>query len=475
MIAILPLVIVSVTAMVVLIVGLFVRHEQSPVLAAISLIGIGVAIVATIALWGQNRVAFSGAVVADSYFVFFGAVCLGIVALTIILSSEFVTRENFSAAEYYALLLFTGAGMLVLSSARDLIVLLIGLEILSISLYVLAGFARERLTSEEAAIKYFLLGAFSLSFLVYGTALMYGATGSTRFVAIAVALQTGGILQNPLLLAACGLILVGFAFKLSLVPFHMWTPDVYEGAPTSITAFMSVGTKAAVFAALLRLLTEALPAIRGDWVDVLWGISILSMVLGNFAAVTQRNVKRMLAYSSVAQAGYMLIAVIAAGTAGRDALMFYVAAYAVTNLGAFAVVQGLSGKTDEDTNMLDFDGLGSRSPMLAAAMAIFMLSLAGIPATAGFMAKLYVFSAAIQGGYLDLAIIGVLTSAIATFYYLKLIVAMYMRPSGESAPAVRVPLSLGLIIVVTLIFTIQMGVLPSFPLHAAQATLFALH
>ncbi len=473
-VAILPLVIISVTAMVVLIVGLFVRHEQSAVLAAISLIGVGASIAATLALWGQNRSAYGGSIVIDSYFVFFGAVCLGIVALTIILSSEFVSREGFSAGEYYTLLLFTGAGMLILVSSRDLIILLIGLEVLSISLYVLAGFARDRLTSEEAAIKYFLLGAFSLSFLVYGTALMYGATGSTQFAAVASAIQNGALLHSPLLLAACGLILVGFAFKLSLVPFHMWTPDVYEGAPTSVTAFMSVGTKAAVFAALLRLLAEALPSLQNEWANILWGLAVLSMILGNFAAVTQRNVKRMLAYSSVAQAGYMLIGVVASGAAGRNALLFYVAAYAVTNLGAFAVVQGLSGKLDEDTNLVAFEGLASRSPVLAGAMAIFMLSLAGVPLTAGFMAKLYVFSAAIQGGYLDLAIIGVLTSAVATFYYLKLIVAMYMHPADPDTSTIRVPGSLALIVVVAVMLTIQMGILPVFPLNAAEATLVAL-
>ena len=474
MMAILPLVIVSVTAMVVLIVGLFVRHEQSAVLAVISLVGVALALVASIALWGQDRSAFSGMVILDGFSIFFGAVCIAIVALSIVLSAEFVSREGFSAGEYYTLLLFAGAGMLILTVSRDLIPLLIGLEVLSISLYVLAGFARERLTSEEAALKYFLLGSFSLAFLVYGTALTYGATGSTQFEAIASALQSGGLLRNPLLLTACGLILVGFAFKLSLVPFHMWTPDVYEGAPTSITAFMSVGTKAAVFAALLRLLTEAFPSIRGDWANILWGLAILSMLLGNFAAVTQRNVKRLLAYSSVAQAGYMLIAVVAAGTAGRNALMFYVAAYAVSNLGAFAVVQAVSGKTDEETKLLNFEGLASRNPVLAGAMTIFMLSLAGVPPTAGFMAKLYVFEAAIQGNYPDLAIIGVLTSAVATFYYLKLIVAMYMHPSGEKAVAVRVPASLALILVVTAILTVQMGILPSFPLNAAQATLLAL-
>ncbi len=469
--AILPVIVISLAAMVVLIAGLFVRQEQSAVLGAIALVGVGVAIVVTVGLWGQNRPAFGGAVVADSFFVFFGAVSLVIVALTIILSAEFVTREGFSAGEYYTLLLFSGAGMLILAASRDLIVLLLGLEILSMSLYVLAGFARERLTSEEAAIKYFLLGSFSLGLLVYGAALMFGATGSTQFTAIAQAVQTGGLLANPLLLVASGLILVGFGFKLSFVPFHMWTPDVYEGAPTAITAFMAVGTKAAVFGALLRLLTEALPALRGEWAVVLWALAILTMILGNFAAVIQRNVKRMLAYSSIAQAGYMLVAVVSANALGRGALMFYVAAYAVMNLGAFAVIQVLSGKDDANTNLAAFDGLGSRNPLLAAAMAIFMLSLAGIPPTAGFMAKLYVFSAAVQAGYVELAVVGVLTSAVATFYYLKLIVAMYMRPSEVSVSAVRIPASLALILIVAVILTLQMGILPSFPLDVAQATL----
>jgi NADH-quinone oxidoreductase subunit N len=341
------------------------------------------------------------------------------------------------------------------------------------SLYVLAGYARERLTSEEAAVKYFLLGSFSLGLLVYGTALMFGATGSTRFTDIAQALQQANLLRDPLLLAASALILVGFGFKLSLVPFHMWTPDVYEGSPTSITAFMSVGTKAAVFAALLRFLSEALPALRGDWSVVLWALAILTMVLGNFAAVLQRNVKRMLAYSSVAQAGYMLVAVVAAGTLGRDALLFYVAAYAVMNIGAFAVIQVLSGRDDQSTDLDRFDGLASRSPLLAAAMAVFMLSLAGIPPTAGFMAKLYVFSAAVQGGYVELAIIGVLTSAVATFYYLKLIVAMYMRPAEAGSESLRVPASLALVLAVAIVLTIQMGILPSFPLSAAHAVLAA--
>ena len=468
---ILPIVIVSITAMVVLVVGLFIPREQGGALGAIGLIGVGGGIVSEVALWGQNRPAFSGEIVADGFSVFFGVLALAIVALTIILSAEFVTREGFSAAEYYTLILFSGAGMLILVASRDLIVLLIGLEVLSMSLYVLAGFARERLTSEEAAIKYFLLGSFSLALLVYGSALMYGATGSTQFGAIAVALQKPGLASNPILLIASALILVGFAFKLSFVPFHMWTPDVYEGAPTSITAFMAVGTKASVFAALLRLLTEAIPALHVEWSIVLWALAILTMILGNVAAIVQPNVKRMLAYSSVGQAGYMLVAVVASNDLGKSALMYYVAAYAVMNLGAFAVIQVLSGRQDDNTLLSSFDGLAARNPLLAAAMTVFMLSLAGIPPTAGFMAKLYVFNSAIQADYSELAIIGVLTSAIATFYYLKLIVAMYMRPTDDGAIAVRIPASLGLVLVVTVALTIQMGVLPSFPLSLAASTL----
>jgi len=469
-----PLAIVSVTAMIVLLVGLFVRRDQSPVLGAISLVGVSVALVATLALWGQNRTAFDGAIAGDSFFAFFGAVSLAIVAMTIILSAEFVTREGFQPGEYYSLLLFSSAGALILAMSRDLIVLLIGLEVLSMSLYVLAGFARERLASEEAAIKYFLLGSFSLALLVYGTALIYGVTGSTQFADIASALQKPNVLSNPLLLVAAGLLLVGFAFKLSFVPFHQWTPDVYEGSPTSVTAFMSVGVKAAVFAALLRVLNEALPGLQTEWSAVLWALAILTMILGNFAAIVQTNVKRMLAYSSIAQAGYMLIAVVASSSLGRDALMFYVAAYAVMNIGAFAVVQTLSGREDDDTTFAAFDGLGQRSPLVAGAMAIFMFSLAGLPPTAGFIAKLYVFTAAVQSGQLALALVAVVTSVVGSFYYLRLVVAMFMRPSRRGIAPVRVPASLGLILVVAVLLTIQMGILPAFPLDAAHATL-ALH
>ena len=284
MVAILPLIIVSVTAMVVLIVGLFVRHEQSPVLAAISLVGVALAFVATIALWGQDRSAFSGLVVVDSFFVFFGAVCLGIVALTIVLSSEFVNREGFSAGEYYTLLLFTAAGMLILTSSRDLIALLIGLEVLSISLYVLAGFARERLTSEEAAIKYFLLGAFSSAFFLYGVALLYGYAGSVQLSRIAEA-SAGTDRPDTLLFGGLALLIIGLLFKGSVGPFHTWTPDVYQGAATPVTAFMAACTKVAAFGAILRVLTVGFEGTRWEWRGLLWGVAIVSMVIGAVPSV----------------------------------------------------------------------------------------------------------------------------------------------------------------------------------------------
>jgi NADH-quinone oxidoreductase subunit N len=268
---------------------------------------------------------------------------------------------------------------------------------------------------------------------------------------------------TPLLLVGVGLLLVGFAFKLSFVPFHMWTPDVYEGAPTAVTAFMSVGTKAAVFGALLRLVTEALPAVRPGWASVLWALALLTMILGNVAAITQRNVKRMLAYSSIAQAGYILVALVAADRLGISGVLFYVAAYAFMSLGAFAVVVAVSREGDRRVEVSDYAGLGSSNPLLAAAMTLFMLSLAGVPPTAGFLAKLYVFTAAIQAGYADLAVVGALTSAVATFYYLWVVVQMYMRPPSAELKLqpIRVPASLVAMLAVAAFFTLQLGILPS--------------
>lgn len=469
-----PTIVVSVTAMVLMLLGLFVSKERSAILAGVSIVGLAIALVADLALWGGSRSSFHGAAVADELFVYFGAVALVITMLAVLLSHDYLRREDLPIGEFYALMLFSTAGSLILVAARELVVVLLGIEVLSLAMYVLAGYARGRVASEEAALKYFLLGSFSFGFLVYGTALIFGATGSTDYGRIAAEIAKSG--SSTLLMAGVGLLFVGFAFKLALVPFHMWTPDVYDGAPTVVTGFMSVATKAAVFGALLRLLSEALPAIRADWAPVLWGLAILTMLLGNVTAIVQKNAKRMLAYSSIGQAGYILVALVSADRLGVSGTLFYVAVYAFVNLGAFAVLAVISGPGDEGVRVSDLAGLGVRNPWLAGAMALFMLSLAGLPPTAGFPAKFYVFSAAVQAGYPELAIIGVLTSAAATFFYLYVIVQMFMRPPASEAQSTSIPVPAAIVVllVVAGFFTIQMGIMPALPLDAAQAAFAGL-
>jgi NADH-quinone oxidoreductase subunit N len=443
-------------AMLVLVVGLATGKDQGGLLAALCVVGlIGIGVVAAMA-WGLPRTAFGRMAVVDNFYVFFAILSLSATALAVILSSSYTARMGLAYPEFYALLIFGAAGMLVMASASNLIVLLVGIEVLSLSLYVLAGFTRTRLVAEEAALKYFLLGAFAIGLLIYGSAMIYGATGSLDYAGIALALQNGG-LDNLMLMAGLGLVLVGFAFKLSLVPFHMWVPDVYEGSPTPVTAFMAVGTKAAVFAALIRMLTTAFPAAQAEWGPLLAVLAALTMVVGNAAAVVQTNIKRLLGYSAIAHAGYVLMA-LAAG--GNDAVLFYLVAYTAMNLGAFAVMVAVSEGSEDRLTLDDYAGLAQRNPWLAAAMAIFMLSLAGVPPTAGFLGKVMVFQAAIQGGYLWLAIIGVLTSIAALYYYLKVVVAMYMAKPQSSPRASRATASMVLVVVVALFFTVQLGIIP---------------
>jgi NADH-quinone oxidoreductase subunit N len=468
-----PTIVLSVAAMVVLMIGVFVDERARGLLAGLTLVGIAIAFLVSLA--GRDLGDPNAMVVGDGFSTFFTVVILIVAAITVFLSKDYVARHTLSLGEYYALLLFCCAGMALVVSAADLIIVLLGIEILSIALYVLSGFTRERATAQEAAMKYFLLGAFSLSFLIYGTAFVFGVVHSTRFGAIAQALRPGAavsLLSNPLLLAGLGLILVGFAFKLSLVPFHMWTPDAYEGAPTPITAFMSVATKAAVFAVLLRFLYFAVPSLRPEWASVLWALAVLTMVIGNVAAIVQSSVKRMLAYSSIGQAGYILVGAVAGDAFSQPAVMFYLLAYAFMNVGAFAVLMAIGGDEgvgDSDPTIADLNGLGQRRPLLAGAMAVFMLSLAGIPLTAGFIAKLYVFTAALRAGYGELVVIGVLTSAIATFYYLRIIAAMWMRPAEPGAPPIQLTGLLSTLLVVLVIGTIGLGILPAAPLTLATA------
>ena len=427
---ILPLVAVSVGAMVVMLVGVQVEDEDSAGLGFLALVALLAAFVLTMFELGQNTLAFHGALAVDDYAVFFEAVILIATALTVAMSLQYAADAALAGAEYYALVLFAALGMMLMAAAGDLIIIFLGLETMSIAIYALAGFIRRDPKSNEAAIKYFLLGAFSTGFLLYGIALVYGATGTIRLEPIRAALASG-IVANPLLLLGLGMMLIGFGFKVAAVPFHMWTPDAYEGAPTPITAFMAVGVKLAAFAGFLRIFTANLGAISTEWTKVLWVVAVLTMTAGNVVALVQTNIKRMLAYSAIAQAGYVIVGM-AAGS-GHDAggaILYYLLAYAFTSLGAFAVVVALDRGAEAHDEIGDYRGLARDHPGLAAAMALCLLSFTGIPPLAGFVAKFYVFAAALNAGLVWLVVIAVLNSAASAYYYIGVIVAMYMQEGG---------------------------------------------
>ena len=434
----LPLIFLTVWACVLLLVDLFIPKGRKGWTAFLAAVGLASAMGLTLAHVGQEGTAFSGMVVLDGFSSFLDLLFLATGLLGIALAYGYLKRMGIERGEYYALLLFSVTGMMLMAQAADLIIIFLALELLSIPLYVLSAFARPRLDSEEAGLKYFLLGAFSTGFVVYGIALVFGATGATQLAEIVSAVAgsgSGPVVNLPLLGVGAALILVGFGFKVAAVPFHMWTPDVYQGAPTPVTSFMAVGAKAAGFAALLRIFVTALPALDVDLVPVLWGLASLTMLVGNLLAISQTNIKRMLAYSSIAHAGYILMALVAygkpqvAGDAVSSAL-FYLVTYALTSFGTWAVVIALEKKDAKGLEIADFAGLGRKRPLLAAAMTIFMLSLTGMPPTLGLIGKFYLFRTAIQGGFIGLALIGVLTSLISAYYYLRVVVMMYMR-DGE--------------------------------------------
>src|SRR5579864_6801258 len=410
-----------------------------------------------------------GMVRVDSFAIFFHMLIPAISGICILASLEYLDAQNIRTGEYYALILFGTVGMVLMSSAVELVLIFIALEISSISTYVLAGYRRRSAGSSESAIKYFLLGSFATAFFLYGVALMFGATGSTSILVIAQVL--GGSNVSLLALAATALMIVGLGFKVAAAPFHIWTPDVYEGAPAPIVALMSTGPKAAAFAVLLRVLFAAHPS---QWLPLIWICAALSMTLGNFGALMQNNVKRMLAYSSIAHAGYLLVAFAASNEIGRSAAIFYTASYAAMNVGAFAVVSHFGAGGERYVSVDDYSGLGRRSPLLAFTLTIFMLSLIGIPATAGFLAKYYVFNAALSASVHStalvwLTIIGLVNSAVASYYYLRLIVVMYMRePIIAEAPA---PASgaMKLALVLAVIATIYLGVMPGPVLTYSEA------
>lgn len=446
--ATLPAVLLAIGTIFLLMVDIFLPKERRHLTAWLALGGLAVSFVLTLANFNTQGTALVGMFIADPFSSFMNLIVLVTAALSILIGVDYMKRTGIARGEFWSLLLLSTAGVMFMASANDLIVVFIALELLSIPLYVMAAFRSNDAKSEESGMKYFILGAFASAFFVYGAALIYGATGTTNlneiFTAVAGITSTGGASLGYLLVGA-GLIIVALGFKVAVVPFHMWTPDVYEGAPTPVTAYMSVGAKIGGFAALLRVMVTALPALTaGQSADPVWQntimiISALTMIVGNFVAVSQTNVKRMLAYSSIAHAGYILMAVAAAGNAlqtdaAAKAALVYLLSYAFTNLGAFGVILAIEKNDGSGTELSNLIGLARSKPILAAMMAVFMLSLTGIPLTAGFTGKWFIFQSAIGAELFPLAVIGVLTSVVSAYYYVRVIVNMYLT-DGEGDPA----------------------------------------
>jgi NADH-quinone oxidoreductase subunit N len=469
----LPQIIVAVAALVVLMLDVLVSRERAWILAALTLAALAASAAAVIYLWGATGTAYGGMFASDNLTLYFALVLLAGAALSVLLSWDYMRQEGLERGEFYALVLLALAGMMLLVASNDLLMVFLSLEALSLALYILVGFARERKASQEAALKYFLLGAFASAFLLYGIALFYGATGTTSLSAMATLADVQALSGNGLFLAGAAMVVVGFGFKLALVPFQMWTPDVYQGAPTPVTAFMSVATKAAAFAAVLRLVSYATPWFSTSWAPMLALLAVLTMTAGNLMALPQRNMKRMLAYSSIAQAGYILIGVVAGGVPGQTGVLFYLMVYTFMNIGAFAVVEVLE-RHEQGTEIGDYAGLAKRSPVLAAAMALFMFSLAGFPPTAGFFAKFYVFGSAVQAGYTGLAVIGVLNSLVGVVYYTNVVINMYMRDPGHTEMTLNLRPILALAVLIACAGTLLLGLAPAPLLNLAQQALALL-
>jgi NADH-quinone oxidoreductase subunit N len=465
---ILPELVLSAFGILIMILDPLVDEERSQkLLGFIGLGGTVAALLATLYMAQSPGLAFSNMVKVDGFSVFFHFLVIAIAAVVILSSFEYMAVQGIRAGEYYALILFGVVGMALMSSAVELVLIFIALEISSISTYILTGFRRNEASSSESSLKYFLLGSFATAFFLYGVAMMFGATGSTNIGTISQRLQAGPV--QLLVYAAMALMFVGLGFKVAAAPFHIWTPDVYEGAPSPIVGFMSTAPKAAAFAVLLRVVFT-INAPGRFW--LIWVAAALSMTLGNLGALVQSNVKRLLAYSSIAHAGYLLVAFAMTAAdnsvAGISAAMFYTASYAAMNVGAFAIVSHFANAGERYVTLEDYEGLGRTSPLLAATLTIFMLSLIGIPMTGGFFAKFYVFSAAVKANLIWLTIIGVVNSAIGAYYYLRVIVVMYMRESRKNVPVTRVPFGLGVALAVSVVATLYLGLLPDRVLRYAQ-------
>jgi NADH-quinone oxidoreductase subunit N len=450
-----PEIIMVCLTMGILILDLVVKRKE--IIALLSIVTAGVVVSAVAVASGEI---FSGMFLADGYSLFFKIIFLTSLVLSTLISIKYIEIEKVNFGEYYALMLFSTLGMMIMASAGDIIVLYLGLELMALSIYVLAGFLRHDTKSNEAALKYFLLGAFASALLLYGTAMIYGLTGTTSLRGIAQYLATHGIGGNPALMLSMTLFIAAFGFKIAAAPFHMWAPDVYEGAPTSVTAFMSVGPKAAGFAALGRIFFIAFAGLRLDWTAILIPIAILTMAVGNILALSQTNIKRMLAYSSIAHAGYALIGIIVGGSEGIASMMNYLFIYTFMNIGAFTVVIMLRSGECKGDEIADYQGLAKTHPLASALMLIFMFSLTGIPPTAGFIGKFYLFMAAVNAGYTWLALVAVIFSAISAYFYLRIVMYMYMRdPKVELTLSTSV--TTGLTLAVTVLAVLLIGIVPS--------------
>jgi NADH-quinone oxidoreductase subunit N len=468
--AVIPVICVTLAGLVILLAEAFrARKEQMP-LGGLALIGLVGAAIASVLLWDRGATSF-GVVTADNFALFVNLVILTVGIVTVVFSSQTLERDGLPAGEFYALLMFAIVGMMLMVQASELLLLFLALETMSIAVYVLTGLRTSDPRATEAAFKYFLLGAFASAFLLYGIAFLFGMTGSTHLDEIGTVIAARSMSGDPMILLAIGLIIVGFAFKVGLVPFHQWSPDAYDGAPALVTGFMATGVKAAAVAAFTRLFLSALEPMIADWAPVLWAIAVATMILGTVVGVAQSSLKRMLAYSSIAHGGYLVVGIVAASEVGKAAILFYLAAYAVTNLAAFAVIALLGARDRPNDDLRDYAGLWHTHPALAGVMTIALLSLGGFPPTAGFIAKWYVFSAAVGSGYYWLAIIGVLTSVVSVFFYLRVVVMMYM--SERDARPVPAPVAAtamaGLTVAVAAI--LYLGILPSRVIDLAAASI----
>ncbi len=466
-----PELIIILTFILVAIFDLF-NSIQKTVAAWLTIVGCAIALYVSIDMLqvGVEGTEFSNMIQVDKYSLFFDVIFLVSTILVVLISMNYLGRTDRRQGEYYLLILLATLGMMLMASGNELIVVFLGLELMSLSLYVLAGYFQRSMASSEAGMKYLLLGAFASGFFLYGIALIYGGAGTTNIPKIASAITVNA--KSPLLLSGMFLLVVGFGFKVALVPFHQWAPDVYEGAPTSIAAFISAGPKAAGFAAFLRIFLEALQNIQSEWIVVVTILAALTMTVGNLVAIAQRNIKRMLAYSSIAHAGYVLVGLAAANKDGISSAMFYLLVYCIMNIGAFGAVILARTEDGESLVISDYAGLGFKKPLLALFMTLMLLSLAGFPPTAGFVGKFYIFRSAVESGQIWLVIIGAINTAISAFYYLRVVVAMYMREPEAELDFLAYPRLLIVALTLAAIGVVLIGILPSYFLSPAQISTF---